>query len=118
MAMLTNYRPFSPHAQVIASNEIKVQWLPMRPKKGVHIYYQLFNGEELEYVGQDLFHVAKRLHTGEEYKFQVQVCNSLISGDCSQLSFPRYQTLSGEFICSFYAILFLSASILTALEIS
>ena len=96
--MLKDYRPFSPHTQVLGPNEIKVQWLPVSNRKGVNIIYELYNGNDLEYRGHDLTYNARRLHAGEEYKFQLRVCNSLITHDCSQFSIPRYQTLSGKSI--------------------
>ena len=82
---------------MIGTNEIRVQWLPMADQKGASIYYELYSGDDLEYVGHDLVHDAKRLYAGREYMFQLRVCNALVSGDCSKMSFPRYQKLSGKF---------------------
>eukprot|EP00111_Clytia_hemisphaerica_P021797 TCONS_00064087-protein len=92
---LGDYRPFAPHAQVISRNEIKIKWLPARLNHNdLVIVYELYSNQDLEYFGQDLVHVAKRLQHGREYKFQLRICNAMLPNDCSQFSFPRYQKLT------------------------
>ena len=93
---LADYRPFAPHAQVISQNEIKIKWLPtVLNQMESRVYYELHSGDDIEYVGQDLTHVAKRLRYGDEYVFRLRVCHSV--GDCSLFSTPRYQKLKGIF---------------------
>jgi len=97
MPKLADYRPFAPHAQVIGRNEIKIKWLPALLKhRELRVYYELYSDDDLEYVGQDLAHVAKRLRHGDEYMFRLRICNAYLPLDCSKFSIPRYKRLSGD----------------------
>ncbi|XP_065051781.1 uncharacterized protein LOC135681312 [Rhopilema esculentum] len=80
------HRPFAPHVQVIGESEIQVSWLPVLVSNKQAIQYELYSGDDLEYVGYDLAYVAKRLKPATEYKFKVRACGLF---GCSEFSLTR-----------------------------
>ena len=94
LSIYKNYRPFAPYVEVSGINEIKVTWLPVSGVGTSKCHYELYNNDELEYVGLDIIYIAKRLHPEREYAFRLRVCSE-IPDDCSQFSIPRYQEIKG-----------------------
>jgi len=80
------HRPFAPHAKLHSSSEIRVSWLPVLVSSKQAVRYELFSGDDPEYVGYDLIYIAKRLKPGAEYKFKVRACS--VTG-CSDFSMIR-----------------------------
>ena len=80
------HRPFAPHVKLQSASEIRVSWLPVLVSNKQAVRYELFSGDDLEYVGYDLVYVAKRLKPGTEYKFKVRACS--LTG-CSDFSLTR-----------------------------
>eukprot|EP00794_Sanderia_malayensis_P017748 gene17748-19522_t len=80
------HRPFAPHINVLSGSEIQVSWLPVLMSTKQSVRYELFSGDDAEYVGYDLVYVAKRLVPGHEYKFRVRACSSAA---CSEFSLTR-----------------------------
>lgn len=80
------HRPFAPHVTVQGESAIQVSWLPVLMSNKQAVRYELFSGDDPEYVGYDLVYVAKRLKAGTEYKFRVRACGH--SG-CSDFSLTR-----------------------------
>ena len=97
------HRPFAPHVKLHSASEISVSWLPVLIYNKQAVRYELFSGDDPEYVGYDLVYIAKRLKPGTEYKFKVRACS--VTG-CSDFSLTRScktsfngNTLLISFIC-------------------
>ena len=63
-----------------------MSWLPVLVSNKQAIQYELYSGDDLEYVGYDLAYVAKRLKPATDYKFKVRACSLF---GCSEFSLTR-----------------------------
>ena len=104
------HKPFAPYVKPVSPSEIEISWLPVVIPGGVS-RYELFNGDELEYSGQDLRYIAKRLKPNTEYKFKLRACGYVL-GTCSEFTMFRSGRTEKEceYICSPVVFTFCSKS--------